>query len=699
VTVPAHDPTTLINAARVWYDAGFCVIPSHEDGSKRPFGAWKQYQQQRPGWEKLHGWLSCGRYTGIGCIMGKASGNAEMIEIEGPAKEMALRLNAVIEHAKKYGDDSGVEKLLTDVVQGFLEVSAGGGLHTIIRISDGTALGNTKLAHDGDKVIAETRGEGGFVIVYPTPARTGHDPDAAYVLEQGSPATVVTVTSDERDMLHQVFQFALDNPAPVIEQPAAPVNTLTAPRAELTPFDDYRARTTWRDILEPAGWTWHSTDNQHDYWVRPGKDPRDGHSASTIEDGPFYLFSSSVEGIPREVGLSKAQVFAHLHHGGDLSAATRALREQGYGDEYEASGLTLTEFIHSATTRQEVDRERTSWWPRDLAGVIEGHETEPEPTHLTRGDGPAMFYSGRVNGLIGESESGKTWVALHATAQQLTQAQPVVYLDFEDSAPGIVNRLRTLGCNDQHLAHLTYIAPDETLSTSAKQDLAETLITAGAGLVIVDGFNAAMTLMGLDINSNNDATTFAQQLLKPIAATGACVVYVDHVPKSKEARGKGGIGAQAKRAMTTGCALTVTVTEPFGQGQAGRLHLTVDKDRPGKVRAHSYAAKHAGDVILTPEGRDMRITIQPSDKGADTTAQDEAALVELLKIIEDNPGITQTQIEGIAKGGAQRLRGRLEYLVHLGKLQVVSGSRGAKQFHFVEHWETPSVFEVAAVNE
>jgi hypothetical protein len=307
-----------------------------------------------------------------------------------------------------------------------------------------------------------------------------------------------------------------------------------------------------------------------------------------------------------------------------------------------------------------------------------------------------MFYSGRVNGLIGESESGKTWVALHATAQELKRSQPVIYVDFEDSAPGIVNRLRTLGCSDVDLGHLTYIAPDETLSTQAKQDLGEALTSASPSLVIVDGFNAAMTLMGLDINSNNDATQFAQTLLKPIASTGACVVYVDHVPKSREARGKGGIGAQAKRAMTTGCALTVTVTEPFGQGQAGRLHLTVDKDRPGKVRAHSYAAKHAGDVILTPHSSSMTITIQPSDKGADNNAEEEKSLKKLLALVRDNEGITQTQIEKSATGNNERLRGRLEYLVHLGKLQVVIGTRSAKHYHFIEEWETPQAFEVVS---
>jgi len=76
--------SALINAARAFYDAGFCVVPTHEDGSKRPFGAWKRYQTVRPDWDVLLGWLCSGKYTGVGVIMGAVSNHAEMAEIEGP---------------------------------------------------------------------------------------------------------------------------------------------------------------------------------------------------------------------------------------------------------------------------------------------------------------------------------------------------------------------------------------------------------------------------------------------------------------------------------------------------------------------------------------------------------------------------------------------------------------------------------------
>ena len=92
MTVPDPKPDPLLTAAREWYDAGYCVIPSHEDGGKRPFGRWKDYQAQRPDWLEVEAWLSSGRYTGIGVLTGSASGNVEMAELEGPMDAAVERL-------------------------------------------------------------------------------------------------------------------------------------------------------------------------------------------------------------------------------------------------------------------------------------------------------------------------------------------------------------------------------------------------------------------------------------------------------------------------------------------------------------------------------------------------------------------------------------------------------------------------------
>jgi hypothetical protein len=328
-------------------------------------------------------------------------------------------------------------------------------------------------------------------------------------------------------------------------------------------------------------------------------------------------------------------------------------------------------------------RSRTSWWPRNLAGVIAGQEDEPPPTVLARADGAHLFYTGKVNAILGESESGKTWILLLAVAQTLAAGGTVTYLDFEDTPNGIVGRLRALGVPDTQLTRLHYIGPDETLHAAASDDLREHLDQAAADLVGIDGVNAAMTLLGLDINDNNDATKFAQLLAKPLAATGAAVVMVDHVPKHKESRGKGGIGAQAKRAMMTGCALTVEVVEPFGRGMNGRLRLYVDKDRPGHVRAVSKEARYAGMAALTSDAETGAVTVaihapDITPQGADKAAGEHLMLMEAVSdhLFENPP---KTSVNGIAQALGRRkehVSAALDELVDRGYVDREKVARG-----------------------
>jgi hypothetical protein len=131
-------------------------------------------------------------------------------------------------------------------------------------------------------------------------------------------------------MLHMLFSTALNEDVHVVEQVREQRAPLAVANAGTSAFDDYRERMSWKDILEPAGWTFSHSDAERDYWTRPGKTTHEGISASTITDGPLVNFSSSVN-MPANVGLSKAMVYAHLHHNGDLSAAARSLSVEGYG--------------------------------------------------------------------------------------------------------------------------------------------------------------------------------------------------------------------------------------------------------------------------------------------------------------------------------------------------------------------------------
>jgi hypothetical protein len=329
----------------------------------------------------------------------------------------------------------------------------------------------------------------------------------------------------------------------------------------------------------------------------------------------------------------------------------------------------------------------TSWKSKRLIDAAVEAINAPVPTHLWREDGRALCYSGKVNGLLGESESGKSWVALLAIAQALRNGEAVLLLDFEDAAGGIYDRLVALGLPDDELDRLQYADPDEALGALQAADLRAGLDAYHFTLVVVDGVNAAMTLLGYDLNSNTDATLFATTLLRPLAKTGACVITVDHVPKNVEARGKGGIGAQAKRAMMDGCALAVEVLDPFGKGQNGVLALTVDKDRPGNVRGVSGGAVRAGRVLLTSEDGAVSIRIAAPDLlhtgDEDGEAFRPTGLMEKVwRYVNRHPEVTSNTICTAIASRRTVVMQAIQLLVDEDYLAVTTGPRRS-QFHSV----------------
>lgn len=271
-----------------------------------------------------------------------------------------------------------------------------------------------------------------------------------------------------------------------------------------------------------------------------------------------------------------------------------------------------------------------------------------------------------------------TWVGLVAVKQDLEAGEHVLIIDFEDAARGVVGRLKALGAiTAETLPRLVYIRPDESFSMSAAADLGEILDSRPFGLVLVDGVNAAMQTMGFDINSNNDATAFYQRLLHPIAKRGPAVVTIDHVPKSQEARGKGGIGAQAKRGMIDGAAIRVEALHPFGRGQTGELRLTADKDRPGQVRENAVEAKYLGifELVSDADTGQVTYTFHPPQH---TSGPFRPTLImqrisDALALLPE--GASKNTIEGAVKGRAEHIRIALERLQDEGYVALSPGAR------------------------
>lgn len=333
---------SIADVALAWHVRGYTPLPLRTDGSKAPAVAWKAYQAGEVPTTDMLGLFD--RDTdGLGLLCGAASGQLEMLELEGRAVA-----EGVLAHLVDAMDDHGMRTLWDRVAGGYVELTPSGGLHYHYRVA-GQARGNTKLARrpataaeladtpqDRVKVLIETRGEGGFTVIAPSAGRS-HPTGRPWTVLAGSMDTIPTLTIDERDALHTIATLLdqmPDTSSPIPHTPGTP--TASGER----PGDAYNNQATWDDLLLPRGWTkahGHYGRNRTG-WIRPGKKPGTGVSATSggADDGidRLYVFSSSTE-FPTEEPLSKFRALAILEHNGDNAACARRLAEDGYGASSE----------------------------------------------------------------------------------------------------------------------------------------------------------------------------------------------------------------------------------------------------------------------------------------------------------------------------------------------------------------------------
>ena len=334
--------THILDAALALYDAGFCVLPAAADGTKMPaMGSWKQYQQQRPSREKTITLVE--GVQGIGVLCGQVSGNVEMLEVEGYALDLMPKVAALM-------DDHGLGQVWRTICTGYAEHSPAGGVHWLFRVQDGPAKGNTKLARRpapteenqrGVQVLFETRGEGGWVVTAPS-AGTTHPSGSAWQMITGTPATVPTISADERDAVYAVLSMFDEMPVANGPLPSKTSSEQSGDR----PGDDFNAKAQWSDILD--GWTVVRRMGNGYAWRRPGKNIGISATTGQADDADrLYVFTTSTD-LPAETPLSKFAVYTHLHHGGDFAAAARELRKQGYGAPLNP-GPTLADMVEGAS--------------------------------------------------------------------------------------------------------------------------------------------------------------------------------------------------------------------------------------------------------------------------------------------------------------------------------------------------------------
>jgi hypothetical protein len=359
----------------------------------------------------------------------------------------------------------------------------------------------------------DVRGQGGQVLAHPSV----HPNGKRYEWEDGhSP-------NDRKPADAPQWLLTLLTSQPAMVKPKDVSDTFL--NDPTTPSARYNAQTTWEELLTRDGWTHAKTDRHGEqHWVRPGKDPRDGTSATIGHNGndALIVFTSSIPWLP-EGGYNRFGYMAARDHNGNWKQAATA---------YLATPNGQAEPLPPIPTGDEMLGMLVNWkefWTQE-------HTTEDwicKP----------LIARGRQTAIFAGAKTGKSWLTLNAVAALATgkpifgqAAQPPVnclYLDYEMIESDLYERLEQFGyTEDDDLSHFHYaIIPSlPPLNTpEGASALMHLIRLVKAEVVVIDTTGRAIDG---EENSADSYREFARTTGLALKREGVACVRTDHAGKN-----------------------------------------------------------------------------------------------------------------------------------------------------------------------
>jgi len=307
--------------------SGLSVIPCLDD--KRPAIRWIRYQEEIPSFELMK--ETYAKHDNFALICGKVSGGIEVIDVDCKydlTGKLASKLSSML---KKQITD------FTDKV--VVQETVNKGYHLIYRCDE--IQGNQKLAFrstteeelkenpkEKRKVLIETRGEKGYILI---------PPSKGYTVTSGDLLNIQKITPSERQtILRACKSFSEYDKTDALNELRKTHQMLEKGGNKQfntikSPLDDYNENGDVVGLLRNNGWTVVFETSDKVALKRPGN-TKAKHSAYYDKNKKWFtVFSSSTEFETEKAYLPYA-VYAVLECNNDYAEAVRKLSEDGYGE-------------------------------------------------------------------------------------------------------------------------------------------------------------------------------------------------------------------------------------------------------------------------------------------------------------------------------------------------------------------------------
>lgn len=327
---------------------GLKVIPT--DSDKRPMCKWKSYQEKQSieDIKKIFAQPCEGIALLTGC-------GIEVIDIDtkyflDDVHDVTKIFDALFDAV---GEETYSRLILTH--------TKSGGYHVVYRTA--VSEGNQKLAsrytidsekkneHDKIRVLLETRGENGYIIIPPT---KGYKYDSKILQFDNIP----TITDEERNAIIATCR-SFDEIQETFKQTKAPIPVQVSGTGKTT-IDAFNDSHTPVEFLEAEGWQFKYQRGDNLHYVRPGKTLREGIGAGYSESLQLVrIFTSSTQ-FECNKTYNAFQTYAVLNHGGDYSAACKQLYHDGYGDRMSKQEESHRDKVSQLTSSDKNVSEKAS---------------------------------------------------------------------------------------------------------------------------------------------------------------------------------------------------------------------------------------------------------------------------------------------------------------------------------------------------
>lgn len=226
---------------------------------------------------------------------------------------------------------------------------------------------------------------------------------------------------------------------------------------------------------------------------------------------------------------------------------------------------------------------------------------------------PGLLLKGQSHLFYGASDTGKSWIAKHASRETMREGMPVIYMDKENGPDVVEERmLDALEVSqddiDDYFNYFPFL--DLTLDRESRGWFTSLLDSFPApGLVVWDSLLGHMSECGLKENESDDFEKWAGFFLDKPRARGWTSMVLDHTGHDgSHPRGT------SRKDQSVQVAFKVSKKEKFDRTRAGRLKLTNEKDRtaslPGDVDVRlgntpfELAVRYDGQEFMSEDAND-----------------------------------------------------------------------------------------------